>query len=523
MSATLPAPGATQKPAAMPTQFEAPKGRQDWIWVSLCLIAGVLFQLGVVSYFYSHFDPAISRLMPDDTFYYLKIAQNIRLGYGSAFSPGEPTNGYHPFWMVLLVIDQFLFRPGTREFVLHTLLLAVTCNGLAGFVFSRLLRRAGCSEPQALLGVGLYLFSPWTLNLTLTGLETPLYFLCLFSFFFAVLHLLEDQANTTRSFVLFGLASGCLMLARTDAIFFTGPAFALILYMKRLSVLPKLVISGALATLVLAPWLIWSYMKFGTIMQCSGTALSKYVHYLIKDYSLKEYLRFAFYNTACFTLHRLLAAVLIQPHEYSLPTDTQRAMMLGALAVVFGPIFYAAFIRRRLSKLPAVVWLVPVVLLCAYYFLVRMYVQVWHMAPLLAAAIFGLTHLARGKWLGKPQAAVMVAAIAVVGCWSLRSGYFYPQEHHSLLRNSIELGQDRPGRIVIGATDAGYQAYFSRHEVVNLDGVVNNRASQAITDGKFSDYIESRHFDGVSVVRDRLEFYDRNRPQGHAKNIHISD
>jgi hypothetical protein len=38
----------------------------------------------------------------DDFFYYLKIAQNLAHGAGSSFNGLVPTNGYHPFWFLLL-------------------------------------------------------------------------------------------------------------------------------------------------------------------------------------------------------------------------------------------------------------------------------------------------------------------------------------------------------------------------------------------------------------------------------------
>lgn len=41
--------------------------------------------------------------VPDDAFYYFKIAQNIAAGRGSTFDGLHPTNGYHPLWMGLLI------------------------------------------------------------------------------------------------------------------------------------------------------------------------------------------------------------------------------------------------------------------------------------------------------------------------------------------------------------------------------------------------------------------------------------
>ncbi len=41
--------------------------------------------------------------VPDDAFYYLEIARHLAAGEGSTFDGVNPTTGYHPGWMALLV------------------------------------------------------------------------------------------------------------------------------------------------------------------------------------------------------------------------------------------------------------------------------------------------------------------------------------------------------------------------------------------------------------------------------------
>ena len=40
--------------------------------------------------------------IPDDAFYYFKIAENVASGRGSSFDGFQPTNGYQPLWLCLL-------------------------------------------------------------------------------------------------------------------------------------------------------------------------------------------------------------------------------------------------------------------------------------------------------------------------------------------------------------------------------------------------------------------------------------
>src|SRR3954447_11568710 len=47
--------------------------------------------------------PAPFALTFDDAFYYFGIARNVAHGHGSTFDGIDPTNGYHPLWMLMAV------------------------------------------------------------------------------------------------------------------------------------------------------------------------------------------------------------------------------------------------------------------------------------------------------------------------------------------------------------------------------------------------------------------------------------
>lgn len=174
---------------------------------STVLIAGVLFQLLIVVLFYMNLQPHILRLMPDDSFYYLKIAQNIGNNLGSVFSPGEPTNGYHPLWMGILILIQYSLRPGNGFFILSVLLLSVAFNAFTALILRRFLKMLGFAEEQQTLGIVLYLFLPWLVLLTLSGLETPLFFMCLLSFFIMLQKVITSDSDRIREYVLLGISA----------------------------------------------------------------------------------------------------------------------------------------------------------------------------------------------------------------------------------------------------------------------------------------------------------------------------
>jgi hypothetical protein len=98
----------------------------------------------------------------------------------------------------------------------------------------------------------------------------------------------------------------------------------------------------------------------------------------------------------------------------------------------------------------------------------------------------------------------------------LTNGYFYPQLAAIGSIDALEAHRlEMPSTFTICSTDAGLMSYFNPHKVINLDGVVNNRAARYIHAGRLSDYIALVRCDEVLADRDRFSYYDRRlaRPQ----------
>lgn len=477
---------------------------------TLLLAAGAVFQICVVMYFYANFDQAILRLMPDDAFYYLKIAENLSNGHGSVFSVGEPTNGYHPLWMAILAVVHWLINPTKEQFVLYTLLLAVIFNVLAAGVFGRLLRTFGFSKTRSQLGIALYLFLPWMVNLTLTGLETPIFFLCLFGFLLVTHKLLNQNGRLgLRSSVTLGATAGALMLARTDAVFFTVPAFFAILIRKKWPAVRPLIIAGLFSTLILSPWLTWNIKTFGTIEQSSSIAIS-----VLKRYSLPPVSSLDYWKGGLIHLISVSYWAVITPFyrhaEYG-PLFFFKEWAIAGTAIV-GVSIAAAYYKKCITrdlKFPFVLW-GPVLGLLSYFFFVRFFAQVWHLSTLFIVVIVFLLNFVPDK-LKFSHFALFLLLFIPLTLYSLTNCYFYPQQTGVKSINRIRQAHaDAPRKLRLCVTDAGYPSYFSKHTVINLDGVVNNRALNYIIAGRFSEYIDSQKCDTVSVDERRLDFYDRN-------------
>ncbi|HEY2955098.1 MAG TPA: glycosyltransferase family 39 protein [Candidatus Eisenbacteria bacterium] len=474
------------------------------------MLAGLALQLGAAVWFSGHIDPDLARLMPDDAMYYLGIAANIADGHGSVFSAGEPTNGYHPLWMAVLAGLHAVFRPGREAFVRIALLAAVACSAAAAVVLRRLLAEAGLGPRQATLGLLLFLLSPWFVLSTLSGLETPLFLLCLFLFFRAVLGAARDGP---RAGIELGLSAGLLMLARTDAIFFTAGALLWLAIAGGRRGLARAAAAFAVASLVMLPWLAWNQVRFGTVVQSSAVAVPAWARYqaLSTHHTPLDFARL-FAGLAAEALGNAAFGLFQRSAHYGAHArDPLRVALLVAIALQVAAAVRRALAGRRL-RLPAAVWLAPPPLVLGFYVFVRMYVQVWHLAPLFVAALLAVCAAVPERRLEPRRVMLPAGAILLaLSLLALRAGWYWPQQADDLVAKSIAFRAGSPRRLKVGITDCGYRGYFGRHQIVNLDGVVNQRAAHAILAGRFSDYVERERFDEVRVDPARLEFYDRNR------------
>jgi hypothetical protein len=108
----------------------------------------------------------------DDAYYYFKVAQNISEGRGSTFDGVNPTNGYHPLWLVANVP---IFALARFDLILPLRLLTLVMAALSAataILLFRLLKTV-IAEPIALLAAAFWAFD-MTLHSIITqqGMET---------------------------------------------------------------------------------------------------------------------------------------------------------------------------------------------------------------------------------------------------------------------------------------------------------------------------------------------------------------
>ena len=171
----------------------------------------------------------------DDAYYYFKVAQNISEGHGSTFDGMNPSNGYHPLWMLVCIP---IFALSRFNLILPLRVLLLVMGGLSAataILFYRLIGRIFTPAIGAIAAVY------WAFNYDILariyqpGLETGI------AIFFVVLLVykafeFETKWRTTqvtnRQLFILGLIAMCAALSRLDLIFLVGMVGIWIIFRK---------------------------------------------------------------------------------------------------------------------------------------------------------------------------------------------------------------------------------------------------------------------------------------------------
>ncbi len=171
----------------------------------------------------------------DDAYYYFKVAQNISEGHGSTFDGINPTNGYHPLWMLVCIP---IFALARFDLILPLRILLLVMSGLSAataILFYRLLGKIFIPAIGAIAAL-YWAFSYDVLTrIYQPGLETGI------AVFFVVLLVYKvyefettwrkDQVTNKQLFLL-GFIAMLTVLSRLDLIFLAGMAGIWIIFRK---------------------------------------------------------------------------------------------------------------------------------------------------------------------------------------------------------------------------------------------------------------------------------------------------
>jgi len=171
----------------------------------------------------------------DDAYYYFKVAQNITEGKGITFDGINPTNGFHPLWMVVCIPIFFLAR---FDLILPLRVLLVVMSGLSagtGIILYRLTKKV----IHPFIGMMVAFF--WVFNKTILfhvykqGLETGIaaFFISLFIYYLYRYERPHDHKQTSwKELVTLGLAGTLAIFSRLDLVFIISIAGIWVVFNK---------------------------------------------------------------------------------------------------------------------------------------------------------------------------------------------------------------------------------------------------------------------------------------------------
>ncbi|MGQ0604979.1 MAG: hypothetical protein ACT4QE_25145 [Anaerolineales bacterium] len=428
----------------------------------------------------------IEKTLPDDAYYYFMLAHHTVQSGVVSIDGLNTTNGFHPLWYVVLLP---IFGPAdalTDTHIHMALSLASLFDGVAVWSLSQIGARLTRQERYGVLAGVLYAANPTVVLQTVNGLETALGMACLTLFWLQAVRCLERE-GTARQLGGLGLLGGLMFLARSDSVFFLAlTVLSLGLFWGWPMGLKRSALIGLVAALVALPWFLWSYSVTGQWLQESGVA----VPYAIR-------VRFELMHGADLWTWAAEALRQLGAGYFWLRGDPVAMPLMGGGVVWLVTIGLLLGLQVRRSQPPWPLHVIAPLLLAGGLLIVvhaglRWYPRPWYFLPM--AAVFAVSgalvaasyRIRRSLALGLLAGWLAYCGITGYGFWQVG---LYPWQKEMLL-GSLWLRQHVPAGERAASFNAGIYAFYSGRVVLNLDGVVNSAAYQAVRERAIADYLD---------------------------------
>lgn len=374
--------------------------------------------------------------VPDDVYFYLKIAGEIVEGNGSTFNGLVPTNGFHPLWMLVCILERAIIGPDRVALIQLHLAVTGLCNLVSIVLAHRLGRRLGFDGFVTAGAVGAYL--SYNALGSEIHISAPLVLL-------ATLLLVRSDATSGRGLVELGLVLGLVMLARLDNVFVVGvmtlcgvwgatPRNWADFVRRGLTV-------GLPAAAVVAPYLAWNWISFGHLVPISGAIKAGLAaETLVPKLGLQASLM-----------------MLAVPVSLVVAWRTTTGMRRNAwLAIGIGALLHAGYVLARMEN----VW--------TWYYTSELVST----ALLLESGVWWTASrlLPRARW---PRTAMQLAALLpllAIAWLNLRAVRSDPEPWVRAMARLLDETLP-PGAAVAAACAPGAIGYYSDHPVFALDGL----------------------------------------------------
>ena len=442
--------------------------------------------------------------IPDDSFFFLKLAQNL-IEFGDfTFDGYTTTYGFQPLWQLLLVPLGLVFDD-PRRLLDASIVLCCVLHVATGFALWRLATALFGAIPGAVASAS------WTLNPAIMqwcwGLkENALYALLLTLALHALLVIRRRGPSLRRALVLGALMGLCVFTRANAALVPILLGTTLLLPMAGENRTPfvarlRCLATTAIATIVVgAPWYVYAWLHFGTPMPTSG--LSKFAvmeSHVVNVWKL-EWQSFAHYRRALLELPAYLRDTLVAafgPVEFALAALLAFAPIAALIAALHAwrhrsrasearpplnlciPI--AALGLAVLAAAVNVAYLQPFLSYARWYtvpeyvaiplliaLLVWLLVAAARVLPVGVLAIFGICCAASYATLAKFERRPTL--------FELERGLHLraPSKNQQLLEFGLWAARNVPDEARVAIWDPGIVSFFSQKRLTSIDPLMNS-------------------------------------------------
>ena len=409
----------------------------------------------------------------EDALITYRYAENLALGEGFVFNPGERVLGTTtPLFTLMLAASGLLF--GVEHIPLASNLLSAIFGQLAGLLSFAALRRLGFSAAVGASAAALFLFQPDVVVAATGGMETMLVVGLMASSFYAL-----SAHRQGAAVVLCAL----LVVARIDGILWAAIVLLLVCWEKPASTHRYLLLFFA----AVAPWALFAQLYFGSVLPHSMLAK-------LAIGSAAEPL--GELDTLAVHVRWFVGATGIHTSPTARGPDALIVLVAAAILALAGTVF----ILRKADRpaLLAVVLFPP--LLCVAYFLGRTpRIFPWYLVPPLwcfcILVVIGavcawaavrdrlgprrIRRLALGVYLGS----LLLTLLLHLTSAGLRELAHQEQlqDYEDEFRRRVGewLATNTPEGASVATEAIGYQGYYSKRRIIDLAGLTSREVVAA--------------------------------------------
>ncbi len=502
-------------------------------WYLILLVACLTGSLVRLQILLKPFEVILNRFGSDDMFYFSEVARNVATGGGLSFDGIHPTTGVQPFFVLMLLPFANLFQ-GDIELTTKLILGLVTCVTIC--MVLALPRVVEDWMPKNGWAVGaiagcLWILHPKILQVSFEGTEAfvaACAWIC--SLFFW-----RRSIETGRYYIL-GFVMGIGILIRTDHLILAAMLFVFPIssfgkqLTKAIQLLPGIM-------LTYGSWLVISWMRVGSVFQDSGQVKSMGT---LRLFAVEHHLPFDEVSIFSLPLEQLKLRLICGAKYLGYLTHAESKpsiVFIIALIVLTAIIFISMKSGRRTIQdvLPNTFLLCKAIgpgilascILFVIYLVVLLHFRSWYLIPLfvfeilvLAAVLFDLfgTHLKRGSVLAATVVIMIFSIMHIEAYLSPRRGL--EMAYFEGLRSVERL---TPAGARIGAFNSGLAGakYAPERIIVNLDGVVNHSAYNALRKFKLRQYLQDERIQYLFDYNQTIEYFDQIGGGGVMENLKL--